>query len=368
VEITSPDKILPRLNIVLARALLYLIVCTTVAGLAWASMARVSVVVSARGHLAPRAEPARLSIPGGGVISAVLVQVGSRVEVGEDLLEVDSFRETAEVERVRRELGQAKAEADGYRDSARILASAANDIKQELAVSEQILSLGSKQTEALQEAYNAGAMALYVVETKEAEVAQTQAQLAQFRSDLNRAEAEGRRDEFAALGTDEEIKALTVELNRDIQARDRTVLKAPIAGTISYVNSLRPGRYLAANDVAATIVPSDEPLLAEVWIPNQSIRRVKPSLRVRMKLDAYPYQQFGLLSGTLISVDPDADDAGAYRAWIKPDGLMLLDSHGSETIRTGLALTAEIVVERQTVMSVLLDPFQRLRRGFRFSQ
>jgi len=38
------------------------------------------VVVSARGHLAPRSEPARLSIPGGGVVAAVLVQVGQQVQ------------------------------------------------------------------------------------------------------------------------------------------------------------------------------------------------------------------------------------------------------------------------------------------------
>ena len=145
-------------------------------------------------------------------------------------------------------------------------------------------------------------------------------------------------------------------------------MTAPVAGTISYVNSLRPGRYLAANDVAATLVPNDEPLLAEVWIPNKSIRRVKPGLRARMKLDAYPYQRFGLLSGRLISVDPDADSSGAYRAWIRPDTTTVKDSHGVETIRTGLTLTAEIEVERRTVMSVLLDPFQRFEQGFRVSQ
>jgi hemolysin D len=367
-EVALTDKTVPRLSILLARAFLYLAIGATFAGLTWACIAQVSVVVSARGRLAPRAEPVRLSVPEGGVVSAVLVEVGAKATAGQPILEIDSFRETAEVARVRRELDEIRAEADGYRDSARILASATDDLKQELASSETVLSLTAKQTQALHEAYQGGAVSLYFVQTKEAEMAQTQAQIAQYKADLNRAEAEDRKDRSTALGMDEKIKGLTIELDRDIQAKQRMVLTAPISGTVSHINSLRPGLYLAANEVAATIVPTDEPLLAEVWIPNNSIRRVKPSLRTRMKLDAYPFQQFGLLSGTLISVDPDADDSGSYRAWIKPDGLFLEDAHGIETMRTGLALTAEIEVERRTVMSVLLDPFQRLRSGFRFSQ
>lgn len=368
VEIASTDKVVPRLSVLVSRALFYLIVGGTVAGLTWACIERVSVVVSATGHLAPRAEPVRLSVPAGGVISAVSVQVGGKVGAGDPILEIDSFRESAEVAQVRHELKEAQAEANGYKDSARILTSAAADIKQELASSEEVLGLAVKQSQALDEAFKAGAASLFDVQEKEAVVAQTREQMAQLRADLNRTDADRRKDQSAALEANEKVKALTIELDRDIQAKEKTILTAPVAGTISYVNSLRPGRYLAANDVAATLVPNDEPLLAEVWIPNKSIRRVKPGLRARMKLDAYPYQRFGLLSGRLISVDPDADSSGAYRAWIRPDTTTVKDSHGVETIRTGLTLTAEIEVERRTVMSVLLDPFQRFEQGFRVSQ
>ncbi len=368
VEIASTDKVVPRLSVLVSRALFYLIVGGTVVGLTWACIERVSVVVSATGHLAPRAEPVRLSVPAGGVISAVSVQVGGKVGAGDPILEIDSFRESAEVAQVRHELKEAQAEANGYKDSARILTSAAADIKQELASSEEVLGLAVKQSQALDEAFKAGAASLFDVQEKEAVVAQTREQMAQLRADLNRTDADRRKDQSAALEANEKVKALTIELDRDIQAKEKTILTAPVAGTISYVNSLRPGRYLAANDVAATLVPNDEPLLAEVWIPNKSIRRVKPGLRARMKLDAYPYQRFGLLSGRLISVDPDADSSGAYRAWIRPDTTTVKDSHGVETIRTGLTLTAEIEVDRRTVMSVLLDPFQRFEQGFRVSQ
>jgi hemolysin D len=368
VEIAPTDRVLPRLSILLSRAMIYLISVTVLAGLTWASIARVNVVVSAKGRLVPRAEPVRLSIPAGGVVSAVLVQVGAKVRAGEPILEIDSFREEAEVARVRHELGETKAEGDAYKDSAGILASASGHIKQELVGAQKLLELTAQQARAMYEAYQADAVSLFDLQEREAAVAEAQTHMAQLQSDLNRSDAEGRKDRGLAIGTSQKIEALEIELGRDIQAQQKTVLVAPIAGTVSYVSSLRPGRYLAANDVAATIDPSGEPLLAEVWIPNESMRRVKPWLRTRMKLDAYPYQRFGLLPGTLVSVDPDADQSGAYRAWIMPDRLTLDDSHGTETVRTGLALTAEIEVDRRTVMSVILDPFLRLRRNFRFSE
>ncbi len=67
--------------------------------------------------------------------------------------------------------------------------------------------------------------------------------------------------------------------------------------------------------------------------------RISP---VRMKLKAFPYQQFGLLPGELISIDPDADASGKYRAWVRPDRLTLNGAHGAERLGPGLELTAEI--------------------------
>ena len=83
----------------------------------------------------------------------------------------------------------------------------------------------------------------------------------------------------------------------------------------------------------------------------------------RMKLKAYPFQQFGLLQGRLISVDPDVNHDGAYRAWIKPDRLTLTGGRGAEELRPGLILRAEIVVDQRTVADLISDPLRRLQQG-----
>jgi membrane fusion protein, hemolysin D len=361
---TSYDRVLPRAGVLVSRGLLYLVAAILIFGLVWASVTPVNMVVRANGRLVPQSEPLRLSVPVGGIVSKVMVHVGARVTAGQPILEIDSFREAAAAAADRAELAQARAESVRYSEGARMLESAARNISQELSSEQQEMKLITEQAREMHEAFDGGAVSLYEVQAKEREVSQARAQISQLTSDLTRARAESEQSRRMEAETAEKIKTLEVKLSRDVEVMKKTVLTAPTAGIVTTISSQRPGLYLAANQVAATINPSDVPLLAEIWIPNDSMRRVKPMLPVRMKLKAYPYQQFGMLPGTLLSVDPDADKLGAYRAWIKPNRLTLNGAHGPEKLGPGLALTAEIVVDRRTILDVILDPIRRVKRGF----
>jgi hemolysin D len=360
---SDPNHVVPRLSVLLGRALFYLILIAIGAGTIWATITRINVVVSADGRLVPRGESLRLSVPQGGIISAVLVNIGESVQTGQPIMEIDSYRESADAAHTEHDIEEAKTELARYRRSATDLHAAVANLREELASAQQVSGLMNEESSALREGYRDGAVSLFQVQAKQQEAAEAAGKVAQIKSDLVRSQDESQEDEKLALETNQKIAGLEVELARNVEAKKKTVVVAPVSGAVTYVNSLRPGRYLAANDIAATLYPTNAPLMAEVWIPNESIRRVKPLLPVRMKLKAYPFQQFGLLPGTVISVDPDVNDSGNYRAWIKPDRLTLSGANGPEKMRTGLALSAEIVVDRRTVLQVLLDPLRRLRRG-----
>jgi hemolysin D len=358
------DPVLPRVSILVARGTFYLIAIVLTVSLIWTAVTPVNVVVRAEGKLAPRAEPVRLSVPQGGVVSRVMVDVGAKVAAGAPILEIDPFREAADAAQDRHQLEQAKDEAARYKESAAIFEAAAANIRQSLASQQQVLDLTTQQAKAMRAGFEGGAVSLFEVQTKDREVAEVHARIAQLNSDLKRSEAESAQSHRMETETHQKMKAAEIKLSRDVEVTRKTILSAPTAGVVSSMSSLRPGSYLAANSIAATIVPANEPLLAEVWIPNRSMRRIKPDLPVRMKLNAYPFQQFGLLPGKLISIDPDADASGNYRAWIKPERLTLQGAHGPETLRTGLTMTAEIVVDQRTILNVILDPIRQLRKGF----
>ena len=48
-----------------------------------------------------------------------------------------------------------------------------------------------------------------------------------------------------------------------------------------------------------TLVPQDEPLLAEVWVSNADAGFVQPEQKARVKLAAYPFQKYGMLDGVV---------------------------------------------------------------------
>src|SRR5712692_3163063 len=121
---SSVDPILPRISILVARGTFYLIALVLIVSLVWSSITRVNVVVRAEGRLVPRAEPVRLSVPQGGIVSKVMVDVGAKVGAGQPILEIDSFREVADVAEDRHQLEQAKGEAARYKESAGILEAA----------------------------------------------------------------------------------------------------------------------------------------------------------------------------------------------------------------------------------------------------
>jgi HlyD family secretion protein len=104
---------------------------------------------------------------------------------------------------------------------------------------------------------------------------------------------------------------------------------------------------------------------------------VVPGQAAQIKVAAYPFQKYGLLTGHVVHLSADAADpqsaaravglaAGqtpplAYRATIALSSNGLRPPHG-ETLRMtpGLAVTAEIHQGRRSVMEYLLSPVTRI--------
>ena len=51
-----------------------------------------------------------------------------------------------------------------------------------------------------------------------------------------------------------------------------------------------------------TLLPDGASLLAELFVPSRAIGFVEPGQRVRLMVDAFPYQRFGTLGGRVETV------------------------------------------------------------------
>ena len=81
-------------------------------------------------------------------------------------------------------------------------------------------------------------------------------------------------------------------------------IKSPVDGIVFDLQPAAPGFVVNSNFPILKIVPIDD-LVARVFIPNQNIAFLKKGQKVKIRLDAYPYNEFGELEGEVESIGSD---------------------------------------------------------------
>lgn len=156
-------------------------------------------------------------------------------------------------------------------------------------------------------------------------------------------------------------------------------LRAPQAGIVKDLATHTPGTVVSPGTVMLTIVPNGEPLLAEVWVNNVDSGFVEVNQKVKIKLDAYPFQKYGMIDGVVRHVTHDASERGADAAanerkggeTAAPSGLAyrtlvglnatVFEAQGSRLRLTpGMQVAAEIHLGQRSVIEYLLSPIQKV--------
>lgn len=150
-------------------------------------------------------------------------------------------------------------------------------------------------------------------------------------------------------------------------ALQHTTITAPVSGLITKIDVRSVGTVLQPGQTLATISPAGARLVVEAQVPNKDIAFIEKGLPAKLKFDAFPFQDYGAVEGTVIEVSPDAqldkDSQSFYKVTIVPRKTEIAAKDKIVPLRPGLALTAEIVTERKSVLSFVLEPFRKLKRG-----
>jgi hemolysin D len=88
-------------------------------------------------------------------------------------------------------------------------------------------------------------------------------------------------------------------------------LRAPVSGRVQKVNVTTVGQVVTGAQSLVTIVPDDTPLIVEATVSNEDIGYLKVGQPVEVKVDTFPFQKYGSLKATLVSISPDAEDRNA---------------------------------------------------------
>lgn len=172
---------------------------------------------------------------------------------------------------------------------------------------------------------------------------------------------------------DRQRSAAVDELRKVERRKDLVVLTAPSDAIVLDLAQRSIGSVVREAEPLMTLVPLDVPLEAEVAIDSRDIGHVLTGETAKIKLDAFPFQKYGTLNGSVrtiaadaSSVDVKADQAAVAAPMIYKARITLTDAdlRGlKQPVRLlpGMTLAAEITVGRRSVISYFLYP---LIRGF----
>lgn len=144
-------------------------------------------------------------------------------------------------------------------------------------------------------------------------------------------------------------------------------LKAPVAGTVFDLKAA-PGYVpqspqAAQSDPLLKIVPDDY-LVAEVNVTNQDIGFVRQGMKADVRIDSFPYSEFGDIKGKVSWIGSDAlkpDEVEKYYrfpAKITLDSQVLKAGNRDIALQSGMSVTANIKVrENRTVLSLFWETF-----------
>ena len=315
----------------LSPALLGVVLVAGLAGVwsAWLVAARVPVYqLSETARLeVERIHPVSSPVAGR-VVSTGLV-LGRDVKQGDVLLEIDADRERLETDEERTRLSSLGGEITGVgREISAVLGAfdqTRRAARAALAEAAERVGGADAASRAAQDkvARTAQLEKLGLISAAEAEVVRADAQakraelqaaragVERLRAEQNAAERE-QRGRLAALerqrvGLEGQHAAMTASVARHETEAERRRLRAPVSGKIAEATAVQVGAVVREGERLASIIPEgDVRAVAEFSPP--SLGRVKPGQTARLRLDGFPWTQYGYVDATVTSVASETRD------------------------------------------------------------
>lgn len=170
-----------------------------------------------------------------------------------------------------------------------------------------------------------------------------------------------------------------LQIRRSSLQQQRTELKgrrsyrinSPVAGRVTALQA-KQGQAALPNVPQLFILPSDTELEGRLLIPTRARGFVKPMQEVRLLYDAFPYQRFGVHKGTIENLSqtilirgeisgPLQVQEPVYIATLKLNQQTIRAFGEEMPLQPGMLLKADIILEKRSILTWLLEPLYSLR-------
>ena len=151
------------------------------------------------------------------------------------------------------------------------------------------------------------------------------------------------------------LKQAESELEKYQLSLEYQKITAPVNGYINSIAVNNIGETVTSAQQIATIVPADTPVEMVCYVKNMDIADIQVNMNAEIKLEAYPYNKYGTVKGTVKYISPssfNSEQLGSVYL-VKLD---ITDVPEGINIVSGLSGSVEIKTDKRTVMDYFLDP------------
>jgi hemolysin D len=175
------------------------------------------------------------------------------------------------------------------------------------------------------------------------------------------------QSQMGTLGTEvAQTQQQIGELERQLAQK---VVRSPVDGTVLQLPFKQPKSFVQMGQLVAQVAPSDASTILKVQMPSSNSGFLRTGMAVKVKFDAYPFQDYGVVNGKVLWVSPDSKlvEAGTTKTeMFEVDVVLERDYIQAQGKRVGLSLgqaaTAEVIVRQRRTIDLILDPFKKLQK------
>ena len=171
---------------------------------------------------------------------------------------------------------------------------------------------------------------------------------------------EQQRDKWQAALNTLKVKLQELQAQNTAYSEEQKLytISSPTTGFIQQLKGIAPGSLLTAGELIGEVSP-DSGLLAEIYVSPKDIGYIHEGMKVRMQIDAFDYNVWGMVTGKVRAVSRDIfiqDGQPLFKVWCEANNPELKLNNGYKgTIKKGMTVQARFLVTKRTLFQLLFD-------------
>lgn len=147
------------------------------------------------------------------------------------------------------------------------------------------------------------------------------------------------------------------------------IVTAPASGSVFQLPIQKTGAVLNPGDLVAEIAPRQASLILKAQMTTPESGSLNVGMPVKLKFDAYPFQDYGIVEGELVNISPttkvvDTEEGKieSYELDVELDRNYIQAKNKRVALRPGQTATAEVIVRQRRLIDFVLEPFKKLQK------